>query len=456
MNETRLQTASVAGTEVKAPDCAGHRAHADNLDTLRPMTLLTPLWYLLGSRRAVLQIAATPGAIWMGLLFVLSAGLAREYDGAYLAGEPWQFLIPVGASLGTSLVLFGLLHGVGQARGRLTTGFWGDYRAFLTLYWMTAPLAWLYAIPVERLMSPGDAMLSNLYLLLAVSVWRVILITHVVVVLFGARGWAAFVTVMLFADTLALVLLMFSPVPLLQVMGGVRLSASERVIQGMTFMVGFWGAATWLIWLIGTIAAIASKSGEWTIHQTTSRLPLSRKMWLLPAAALLPWAVILPLTQPEQRLRHLVESDLKAGRLPEAIERMSAHEQREFPPHWDPPPRIGHGTNDPQFLELAEIVDECDAPTWVRDLVMEKLRNYIGTGDRAAYFFLNDMDDKQFERYLKVLNGASPQAATLRAALREELAEYFQFQDSQLGWPAIVGRRESLRDALEVKSRQPM
>ena len=39
------------------------------------------------------------------------------------------------------------------------------FRSFLNLYWMTAPLAWLYAIPFERFLSPADATTANLALL---------------------------------------------------------------------------------------------------------------------------------------------------------------------------------------------------------------------------------------------------------------------------------------------------
>ena len=39
----------------------------------------TLLRYLIGDRKAILQIAANRHALWIGLLFVLSAGFAREY-----------------------------------------------------------------------------------------------------------------------------------------------------------------------------------------------------------------------------------------------------------------------------------------------------------------------------------------------------------------------------------------
>ena len=54
--------------------------------------------------------------MWIGLLFVLAAGVAREYDGEDLWHEPWHVLLPLGASLATSLVLYLLVRLVAWLR----------------------------------------------------------------------------------------------------------------------------------------------------------------------------------------------------------------------------------------------------------------------------------------------------------------------------------------------------
>ena len=48
------------------------------------MTFLTLVRFLIGHRDAILRIANCRHAVWVGLIVVLSAGLAREYDGADL------------------------------------------------------------------------------------------------------------------------------------------------------------------------------------------------------------------------------------------------------------------------------------------------------------------------------------------------------------------------------------
>src|SRR5689334_13923794 len=71
------------------------------------MTLRTLARYLFtGSPDAIRTIAASRGAVWAGLAFVLSAGLAREYDGEYLVARPWVLAVPFAAAVGLATLLF--------------------------------------------------------------------------------------------------------------------------------------------------------------------------------------------------------------------------------------------------------------------------------------------------------------------------------------------------------------
>jgi hypothetical protein len=53
------------------------------------MQVRTIFLYLIGNRQAILDIAADRRWLGIGALFVLSAGLAREYDQEDLVHEPW-------------------------------------------------------------------------------------------------------------------------------------------------------------------------------------------------------------------------------------------------------------------------------------------------------------------------------------------------------------------------------
>lgn len=75
------------------------------------MGIGTLLRFLIGSRSAMGAIAAHPRAWLIGLMFVLSAGFAREYDNEDLLHDPWYLLVPLAASLGSSFLLFCVLYG---------------------------------------------------------------------------------------------------------------------------------------------------------------------------------------------------------------------------------------------------------------------------------------------------------------------------------------------------------
>lgn len=369
------------------------------------MTITTLLKYLCGDRVSIERIAYSRNAVWLGGLFVLSAGLAREYDGEDLRNQPWHLLLPLAASLLTSLLLFSLVFAVARRRGCDTGPFLRLYRSFLGLYWMTAPLAWLYAIPVERFLSPGDATTANLCLLALVAAWRVALISRVLSVLFDAHYVAALTLVMLFADTLTLVILYFTPLPVFAIMGGIRLTQSERTIQQVAFLVGFLGIVTWPIWLIaaGAVGSAARSKWKLTISDGPADCRVGRSLICLAIASLVSWLPLLMLTQPEQRLRNQVEQNLLSGRLEEGIAILAAHERRAFPPHWVPPPRVGYGEDFPSVFDVLRIIEATNAPTWVRNEYLEKLD---ATGE--GYYFgpwseLQSGSDEQVERILELL-----------------------------------------------------
>lgn len=337
--------------------------------------------YLFGSREAILALATNRNTIWLGLIFVISAGFAREYDGEDLRHEPWHLLLPLVASLGTSFILFWLVALVGWGRGAGLDAFGSRYPAFLGLYWMTAPLAWLYAIPVEQFFSAGAATAANLWFLKIVSIWRVALITRVFSILYSAAPGAVIFPVMLFADTLALTLVSYVDVQLLAVMGGVRLSESEAALAETKLGVLFLGVLSWPIWFFGTWTVSSSRWSKWSwaITERSSK-PIAASVWAVAAVAVLVWWPILPWTQPAQALRGLVERDLRAGKYAEALATMSAHSPRQFPPHWDPPPRIGARGERKLILKIVPALQADTAP-WVRQVFLDKLDAALGRND---------------------------------------------------------------------------
>ncbi|NIP92123.1 MAG: hypothetical protein GWO24_01045, partial [Akkermansiaceae bacterium] len=141
--------------------------------------LLDPFAYLLGSRGAIRRLESSRITIWLGLALVLTAGMARHYDHVSLWADLRWLYGPIIVSLISSLIVFGVVF-AGLRLGRSHGRFWPQYRGFLGLFWMTAPIAWIYAIPVEQWGDPLLAAKWNLLFLGVVSVWRVLLISRAV------------------------------------------------------------------------------------------------------------------------------------------------------------------------------------------------------------------------------------------------------------------------------------
>src|SRR6266478_2275081 len=308
------------------------------------MSIGTLFRYLIGNRDAILTIAADRRYLGVGFLFVLSAALAREYDGKDLLHEPWHLLIPVGASLAASLLLSLLVLSL---TFRHLSGVWGFmqlYLAMLGLFWMTAPLAWIYAIPFERFMTPVEAMRANLWCLAVVSLWRVLLMIQVIHVLTGCGWFTALAVVMFFADVVAFVagVLIPMPIPLFLYMGGVRITPEMAFVRHVKADLLFWGGSSLPVWIIGYVVAVARAKGNLPVASLNLSVATSKNtgLWILAVASLAIWLPILPFTQREQLLKTQVENAMEEGRVADALTAMSAHRQDEFPPHWEPPPRL--------------------------------------------------------------------------------------------------------------------
>jgi hypothetical protein len=342
---------------------------------LRPSTILA---FLAFQRQAIRQIAGTPAAAWPGLLLVLSAGLAREYDGEFLLAEPWHLLIPLAASLLGCLCMVTLVWWLARRRGVRDVTFRTTYLSFLNLYWMTAPLAWLYAIPFERFLSPTGATVANLTLLGIVAVWRVTLMVRSVQVLYAAHWFAALVPVLLFSDVLAMLALYLMPAPVFLIMGGVRLTENEEILLGFRMWTGLVVYGSFLFWLVSYGVLYLRKrrwtwlGGPWPVRPDVA---VSTGVWQMAVASVLVWIPLLFLTQPEQALRFQVESMIRQGDYEAAAELTSQNAESAFPPHWDPPPRPAFGETTPAVVDVMAGLTEAGAAAWLLDHYERKLRN---------------------------------------------------------------------------------
>ena len=333
--------------------------------------------YLIGSRRAILAVASSRSSLLISVTFVISAGLAREFDGENLVYEPWHILRPLGASFVTGSILFLILSQAtsnrrideDDATPRLNV----TYRSFLSLFWMTAPLAWLYAIPYEQWMDPISAIKLNLWTLLAVALWRVAVIVRVTTVIYGIATWRAFFLVMLFADIVAFGAMMIAPRPVIDMMGGLQYAERDRLLMDISLSVMVLAVLTAPVWFIGAIIAGCRLKPRFPETPTDNAHQSTRPLQIIAIASVLMFIPLLIRFQPQQMRRHHAESLLHEDKVKEAFDFIAQYTQDDFPPSWNPPPRHGYREPGPSLRTVRDTMREHWPPDWFADVYMQKL-----------------------------------------------------------------------------------
>lgn len=277
------------------------------------------LGFLLGRRDAIERALSTRGLLGLGLVFVASAALAREYDAEFIAHNPIVLAVPFVASAAAAFLLFVVLWFAAGRKGWPGTqaqqapvsaepevpraSFWPMFGRFLGVFWLTAPMAWLYGIPFERMLPELAAAEANLWMLAFVAFWRVALMVRVAQVMFGFSLWHALVLVLFFGDLAVLGVVFFAPWPVMEIMGGVQ-GDVENLLAGVRYMLGFFGIVSFLILLIPFCTAMFFPAGFPKLRSTPQGLltpqrnKLSPALWAVAVTAIIAWAALLPFTQP--------------------------------------------------------------------------------------------------------------------------------------------------------------
>lgn len=310
----------------------------------------------------------------LGLLLVLTSSFARNYDGADLLNEPHVLTHGVVVSILNSFIIYCLVSlSVGKA-ARATVPFWSGYGTFLTLFWMTSPMAWLYAVPYEHFLTPLSAISANGWTLALLSVWRVAIITRVLSVLWGVRARLILPIVLVFSSVSLVIAARYAPVPVVDFMGGMQHSPEEQALASMNLMVGFFSVVLTPIFAIASLIAIAAllkSQARWSIVQTKTRLVGPSTWESLMAIAIL-IVVGLVMMQPAQQRRHTAEQMLKASQVSDAFKYMSRFERSDFPPIWDPPPRSAYREYLPEMQAIRDALISRDVAPWVAEKYLQK------------------------------------------------------------------------------------
>ncbi len=399
------------------------------------MNLNTLIRYLLFDRQAIDQIANGRQAIWAGLAFALLASIARDYDGIYLMGQPWHLLVPAVASFVLATLLFGFLRLFPSDNPRIS------FRQFLTYFWLMSPMAWIYAIPVERFLSPLGAAQTNFWFLVLVATWRVLLICRVVTVREQTRFSMTLMKVLFLSDTVVLIALQWLPLPVFSIMGGIRLSERDAFISGMAFLTYVLGSLLWIIlffinltWLAeswgkkyrsatkdhsdsddlqltltATLDGNASQTddmdrlvGEGDHSPSTNNRPSSKSVWVLIAILSVVSVVLMIIGQPEQRRRDQAEKFFGADQIVQGLEYMSLHPQADFPPHWTIPTSNRTSQSSPHPVDVAYESLNLELRPWVQAAAIQRFTNYFQEFRHGHMRWLA-LDEIRFDRAIKVL-----------------------------------------------------
>ena len=262
-------------------------------------------------------------------------------------------------------------------------------------------MALLYGIPFERMFDPAGATQANLWLLGFVAAWRVLLMIRCTQVLCGTSVLCAILPVMLFSDVLALLALNLVPGPIFMIMGGVRLSESESLILSLRIWLGLLGFFTMAVWVIGYLVVLCNKMPVkfYRANQNWSRVNprVAGALWLVAAVSILMWFPMLPGTQAEQSLQYQAESLIEQGDFVALGNLTSENPANRFPPHWDPPPRVGYGERKPEPLDVLAGLLANETDSWLIELYSKKLAFRLGLRPPGT------MPDEEFEKLVDVL-----------------------------------------------------
>lgn len=406
--------------------------------------------FLLGSRAAIEKSMRCKRAWLLGALLVATAALCREYDAVSLLHQPSDLLAPFGASLVLSAVLFIWLHlmpcGIGtESLGNIEeTTFAKDYVVFLTAYWLTAPLAWLYAIPVEAFLSEYDAAWANLVFLSAVSLWRIFMFARFVSVWRTTGYWTALNWMLVPCCAIAFVALMQRNMSIVGIMGGLRLSETEQmIVDYQTAVINAIGCV-FPISVVGCILSFFLRRKSRRDGSEAAVCSVAWSGWLTPCVICVPLLAGAIAFQPPLQRARVVDRMLRNGKIESAIDLIDRAGSRDkFPIGWDPLP-----TGRDKSVTVMSLVGEFEtepAAVWAMDWLLQDadqllLDEYVPPymyGDLPRTEALSSLDPSEQQ---ELLTSARRLAAVKTG---NPLAEKARFELVELAEAAVKASPES-------------
>ncbi len=330
----------------------------------------TIVQFLFGKREAIEKIASTNASLILGFLFIVSAGLARNYDHHILTEEPLWIGGPVGMTLFSSLFIYGFVKIIGGLNRKKITSH--NYLAFLRCFAMTAPLAWLYGIPVEQFTDALPATQFNFTILLIVSIWRLALTVRIATILFHFNNRRAFALIAIPASLEMFIATFLKSINIVGIMGGIRLSSADRFLLNATQTVTV-GSIILLAIALGSLIGPKGDVKNWNTPPIKPRI--SKPLWILAISVIAAWLVMAyrPQIQLANRaeLRTLIQNDDYEL----AAYFLNNKTRSDFPTHQFIFRHATFAGSPPRALRV--LANHNRWPKWMKDELMEDISNWI-------------------------------------------------------------------------------
>jgi|GEM_PF-2163937 len=337
-------------------------------------TALTPRIlgsFLFGKREAIVAVASSRAAIVLALLFIISAGLARNYDHHLLAEELLWIGGPVGMSLFSSTLIFFFISLFGKIPAPQIR--YSNYLAFLHCFLMTAPMAWLYGIPVEQFSGILASSIFNFSILLVVSVWRVALMIRVLVVLFNFTALRAFALIAIPASAEMFFGTLMKSMDIVGIMGGIRLDEGEKFLLQATQTMTIGSV---VLFVIAIIVAFISKRGDLKEHiEKSPGVPVAASSWILAVGAIVAWSLFALPHQKKLRTKADFSQLIRKREYKQASLFLVDKTQSDFPKHHSlvrQPSMFSAPT-----VHVTLLAQKTSFPEWFREQLKNDVRLWI-------------------------------------------------------------------------------
>ena len=284
--------------------------------------------YLIGRPDAIDAVARDPHSLGLGLFFVLLAGVAREYDQEHFVENPWPYFLPLVASIGLGLLYYIWLRWryLGPSRH--------SARVFFSLFWFTAPLAFLYAIPYEIVLDPIPAVWCNTATLLLVATWRITLFSRALAQVTGVRALHLAAEQLWFGSLAVLIPAVWAKLTVVHFMGGVIHSPAEIHLHLLRDF-AFWTA----VLFAGTLWIPVLR------HRPHRPKPVLELPCQITGQSMVPWLAaglllaggLMAWMQPKFRFMNDLNALLDGEAYPEIVRRLEVSRRSDFPSHLELP-----------------------------------------------------------------------------------------------------------------------